>query len=283
MTRSDYEERQARKKERLLQRKEKAERESAAARQAAERLSSAIPFGQPILVGHHSEKRHRRDLDRIHGNMGKAIEKAAEAKQLALRAEAVGTGGISSDDPEAVVKLSEKLQRLEERQDWMKRVNAAWRAAREPLPNDTEAWRRIAEALVVEAESLNDLRMEMARRWQFQPGAPFLSYTISGGTAEMRRVRQRIDELRRATRATSSRVDHGVLELVENVEENRIQLIFPGKPDEATRALLKQWGFRWSPTASAWQRHLNDAGRMAAGVVVEKLSKSATPPSRGVS
>ena len=31
---------------------------------ARERLEM-IPLGQPILVGHHSEKRHRRDLKRI--------------------------------------------------------------------------------------------------------------------------------------------------------------------------------------------------------------------------
>ena len=52
---------------------------------------------------------------------------------------------------------------------------------------------------------------------------------------------------------------------------HRIQLVFDDKPPEVTRALLKQWGFRWSPIASAWQRHLNDAGRIAARIVLEKL------------
>jgi hypothetical protein len=37
--------------------------------------------------------------------------------------------------------------------------------------------------------------------------------------------------------------------------------------------LLKRHGFRWSPTAKAWQRHLNGAGRAAARFVLEALSK----------
>ena len=32
-----------------------------------------IPLGQPILVGHHSEKRHRRDLKRIDEHFAKAV------------------------------------------------------------------------------------------------------------------------------------------------------------------------------------------------------------------
>ena len=36
-------------------------------------MASAIPFGQPILVGHHSEGRDRRYRDRIHNTFGKAF------------------------------------------------------------------------------------------------------------------------------------------------------------------------------------------------------------------
>lgn len=44
--------------------------------QAAERsteIVSHIPMGQPILVGHHSEKRHRRDLERADNAMRRAV------------------------------------------------------------------------------------------------------------------------------------------------------------------------------------------------------------------
>ena len=41
---------------------------------AADRIAGMIPLGQPILVGHHSEGRARRDQERIHNNTRKAIK-----------------------------------------------------------------------------------------------------------------------------------------------------------------------------------------------------------------
>lgn len=267
-----YEDRQEQRRRRLLERAEKARKEGQAAGDAASRIAGMIPFGQPILVGHHSERRHRRDLRRIDDGMRKSIERTKEAEELERRAAAVGTGGISSDDPEAVQKLREKLRRLGEHQEWMKRVNAEWRNAGKPAPNDAETWAKVGEVLSATPETMNTMRLEMARRWHYQP-TPFPSYALTNNSAEMRRVKQRIEELSRTSEAATAEVDHGICKVVENVGENRIQLVFPGKPVEAVRTLLKQWGFRWSPMAMAWQRHLNDAGRLAARSVVEALAK----------
>ena len=46
-------------------------------------------------------------------------------------------------------------------------------------------------------------------------------------------------------------------QVICNKEEMRLQLIFEGKPSEATRSTLKSNGFRWAPSCSAWQRLLN--------------------------
>lgn len=65
-------------------RAERAARRADAAHGKADATSSLIPFGQPILVGHHSERRHRRDLDKINSNMRKAIEER-ERRQSVYR------------------------------------------------------------------------------------------------------------------------------------------------------------------------------------------------------
>src|SRR3990167_11102227 len=92
-----YEQKQAARKERFEELAEKAKRESDAAYNHARRMGSVIPFGQPILVGHHSEGRDRRYRARI----GKAYDRGAELSSKAdyyeSRAESVGKGGISSD------------------------------------------------------------------------------------------------------------------------------------------------------------------------------------------
>lgn len=45
-----------------------------AARRAVHAIADHIPFGQPILVGHHSERRARKDAERITNGMHKAVK-----------------------------------------------------------------------------------------------------------------------------------------------------------------------------------------------------------------
>lgn len=47
--------------------------EAQSARAAVSAISDGIPFGQPILVGHHSEARARKDAERIENGMRKAV------------------------------------------------------------------------------------------------------------------------------------------------------------------------------------------------------------------
>lgn len=79
--------------ERLTARAEREHAASDARDAAASRISDGIPFGQPILVGHHSERRHRRDLAKIHGHMEAAIDhwKAGNAAEAAARTSAAAT------------------------------------------------------------------------------------------------------------------------------------------------------------------------------------------------
>ena len=125
---NEYEAKQERRRERLLERAERKRREAEGHHRRADSMASIIPFGQPILVGHYSEKSDRRYRTRIHGHMNKWVELDRYAAELERRAEAVGTAGISSDDPEAIDKLKAKVARLEAMQEKMKQANRAIRA-----------------------------------------------------------------------------------------------------------------------------------------------------------
>lgn len=80
-------ERAAARVERMEARAEKAEEGSTQAYNTAHQIGSFIPFGQPILVGHHSEKRHRRDIEKIDNAMRKSCEESDKAKYYEGRAE----------------------------------------------------------------------------------------------------------------------------------------------------------------------------------------------------
>ncbi len=53
---------------------------------AVHAIADNIPFGQPILVGHHSERRARRDAEKIHTNMRKAVNFWEQSKYWTDRA-----------------------------------------------------------------------------------------------------------------------------------------------------------------------------------------------------
>jgi len=239
-----YEAKQEARRARLEERAEKASTEARSHFKRADAIASMIPFGQPILVGHHSEKRHRADLARIRKGMEKGVAASKHAGELQRRAASVGTGGVSSDDPEAVAKLKAKLARLEADVATMKSANAALR-------------REDHDVLV--ALGFTEAQIIKLREPDFAGRIGFPDYAFSNKGTEIRRIRARIQKLERQQGQQSKTyvLENGI-RLVRNVEANRVQIITPNKPDETTRRELKSRGFRWSPSEGAWQRHLSD-------------------------
>jgi hypothetical protein len=98
---ADRAERAEERADRLASRADRAGTAAAAAYQAARDEAALIPPGQPILVGHHSERGHRAALKRIDQRMARSIEedrkathyeRAAEvASRYTERREALGT------------------------------------------------------------------------------------------------------------------------------------------------------------------------------------------------
>ena len=119
-----YEERKQARIERLQERAERARTESDRLLDAGRQALDAIPFGQPILIGHYSEKRDRNYRNRAVGKIDKAIALDKQADDLERRAESAASNrAISSDDPNAPDKLRERIAELERKQERMKATN----------------------------------------------------------------------------------------------------------------------------------------------------------------
>ena len=159
---------------------------------------------------------------------------------------------ISSDDPNAIQKLQDKLEMCEKSQKYMKEVNAYYRnnGTCEGFPGMEAA--RAARL---------DESVRQAYSWDKQP---FPSYALTNNSAEIRRLKQRIEKLtvNQEVGFVGWTFDGG--EVVANSEENRLQIRFDEKPDEQKRSALKGNGFKWSPSQGAWQRQLNDNAIYAA-------------------
>ncbi|KST62238.1 DUF3560 domain-containing protein [Mastigocoleus testarum] len=111
------------KRERYQDLAQKASEQADAAYQGAKQIADIIPLGQPILVDHHSERRHRKDISRIENGFRKSWELGKKAEYYQKRSDGVGKSGISSDDPHAVDKLEDNLQARIDLQEKMKATN----------------------------------------------------------------------------------------------------------------------------------------------------------------
>ena len=161
----------------------------------------------------------------------------AEIEKLLDKIRSTGRGGISADDDLAVEKLTKKLEGMESQQAMMKAVNAYYRKHKtlEGCPELT-------------AEQVEKVKAAMSQDWRKDP-VPFPSYLLTNNNANIRRVRQRIEDLSHKAEFVGWTFPSG--EAKVNEAENRLQLIFEDKPDADTRQALKSEGFKWAPSQGA--------------------------------
>lgn len=181
------------------------------------------------------------------------LEEWKHIQGLLDKIRSVGTGGISSDDPQAVEKLEAKLAALEKHQEMMKAANAAIRM-KDPAKGDA----KLAE-LGYTPEDIAKLREP-----DFCGRIGYPAYALQNNNANIRRIRGRIAELKKRTESTPEGWEFDGGRVVVNTTENRLQVIFDGKPDADVRTELKGEGFRWAPSQGAWQRQLTDNAMRAA-------------------
>ena len=253
---------QIERKERAAQRASRLSAAANAQYRAARSHVDGIPMGQPILVGHHSERRHRRDLERHDAKMRKSLElqRAADRSDPALAGRS-----ISSDDPDAIDALRAELAAAETNHEVMKRANAAWRKGFKRGDKDgaCEAMREagLSERLIKQAVRA----IEVMPSWT-------VPFQVGNGNAGIRRIRARIEELEhRAAEPEREPIVGEGFRIEESKEDNRIRFHFDERPDRAVVQKMKSAGFRWSPRAGAWQRQLNANGRRAALEMAREL------------
>lgn len=258
---NSYEEKQEARRQRYLDLANKAHQEYEAKHQEAHQMAQVIPFGQPILVGHHSEGRDRRFRGRIHNKFGQAFAALEKAEHYQEKAASVGKGGISSDDPEALQKLRLKLANLQRNHENMKAANRAIRASK----NDDERIRTLIAIGFTEEQAHELITPDCFGYVGFAP------FSLVNHNAKINSVKKRIATLEAAEQRTNKREKTEHYTYQEDVEENRVKFEFDGKPSLEVRNILKRYGFKWSPRRLAWVRYLNSNGRYAAQQVRKEL------------
>lgn len=265
--REDFEQRRADRVERLS---DAAQRLAGEADVLARRSHAMLPDnGQPILVGHHSERAMRRLHERSDALMHKSVGlfKAASETADAAAAAAENTA-ISSDDPTAPDKLRERIAELEGRQAQYRAIN---RAVRSKQPRESLA------ALGFSDKRIDNILTpdELGRR-----GIP--DYALANNSANVRRLKARLAELERAaTTAAPPPHEAGDVTITWDTDTNRVQVETRARSPEERRRnteLFRGRGFVFSRTIEAWVRKANPAAWRAALDVAQLLSGETPRP-----
>jgi len=224
-------------------------------------LASVIPLGQPILVGHHSEGRHRRHIEKIHNSMDKGVEASKKAKYYEGKADAIlNDKSIHSDDPNATEKLEEKLVRLQKTQELYKQINKAIKTGKTQI----EQVDHLAAIGVANNIAIRLLTPDFCGRI----GIP--SYKLTNNNANINTIKKRLKTIEKTQAIPNQTIEHEGITIEVSQDDNRVKIFFPGKPEEEKRKELKSYGFHWSPSEGAWMRMLSDTALYYAKKIVEK-------------
>lgn len=230
---NSYEAKMQARKARLQSLAEKTAQKAHEAYTRGRQVLDLIPLGQPILTDHYSAKSFRSQKEKAIKSVERSFEMRKQAEAYETRAEGVGTGGISQDDPDAITKLKEKLAKLEEERETMKSLN------------------------------------KKARK---EGGEQLPSFYLGNIGANIRSTQRRIALLEKMAKPTAQPdIQGNGYTFRESVEANRLQFVFTGKPSDDIRATLKKYGYRWAPTNGAWQAYRSPNGRYGARHIIAYL------------
>lgn len=184
-------------------------------------------FRKAFIAG--CEKRHRKE----------AVEAAGGALEIAKK----------------------KLASLKESQQFMKDVNAAYRA-----------FKKKPESL--EKSKLSDKTKELIKafvpQYSYEPN-PFPAYKLTNNTAVIKNTKDRIAELEQKDKFVAAAEQNeypfegGRVEIC--AADDRIRIYHDQKPAAAKILQLKSCGFKWSPFNVCWQRQITENARRATSIV----------------
>lgn len=198
-------------------------------------------MGEPIKIGHHSEKRHRAAIAKVDNTMRRAFEHHDMAKHHSQKAAGLEDqldGSIFSDDPDAIERLEERIAELEAEQEQRKAINKIVRSK----PRN--------EATPEKIEALKALGMsEAAAAKTFEPdfcgriGIP--SYALRNNNSNIRRLKLRMGDIKRRQARQQRADDAGGMVIEKSADGTSCQVTFSEKPDWSVIKELKASGFHW--------------------------------------
>ena len=175
-------------------------------------------------------------------------EKAAAAIRKGLKQLRTAAAGGPA------VILRQEIEATEKHHEILKKIRAAFRREKEK----EKRMELLKEITGLQGEELAEF---ITRNYIDEDGPP--AFRLRNNGARIRAMRDRLEALeKRGNTPTTEKVFPGG-RVMDNAEADRIQIFFNEKPGPESYGKLKSRGFRWSPTAGAWQRYRTPDTRRA--------------------
>ncbi len=103
-------------------------------------------------------------------------------------------------------------------------------------------------------------------------GKPSLAaYVLQNSNQRIKNIKDRISHIEKQKSQDSAETIVNGIKIIDNVEANRVQIIFDGKPSQEIRNALKSRGFKWAPSNIAWQRFRSQEALRIANQIAASL------------
>lgn len=153
-----------------------------------------------------------------------------------------------------VTRLRKEIEVLTKTQELMKAINKVIAKAK-----GAECTKAILDKAKELGSSMTEGNALKLQQPDFAGRIGFASYALTNNNARIKDKQKRIDTLiarDKLAQQGNKEYEAEKCKVLMNFDEDRIQILYPSKPDETERTRLKQNGFHWSPTNTAWQRQI---------------------------
>ena len=167
----------------------------------------------------------------------RAMESMNVAEGMTARAEGIDRmleRNIFSDDENAIEAIEAKIKVLEDERERMKEENASYKKG----PAAYAVYKGVSEEVAIRlVEQIN----HYPNNWEKKP---FATYQLTNLGANIRRLKQRVEEITRQKAKTAEAEANGGV-TIRNNEYGYTYITFADKPDYSVIQALKANGFRW--------------------------------------
>ena len=157
-----------------------------------------------------------------------------------------------------VAVLKSKIAQAEKLQEMMVEANKIVRKKPEPGIGGVSKHQQLINLGFTERQVVEALTPDYMGRLGFP------SFALTNNSANIRRMKERLIELEKREVTPTAEIPFTGGHIVDNREEDRVQIFFDKKPEQAMIDKLKGEGWHWSPSTGSWQRKRTDQAMWSA-------------------